>query len=204
MDDIYIASKNKHKIDEFAQLLLPLSATIRGLPHGCPDSSETGTTFEENALQKAAFYRRFVAHGWVLADDSGLSVPALKGAPGVMSARYAGVHGDDEANIAKLLRELSGVPAMERVSEFVSVIAMVHVDTGETFVVRGSLHGMIANKPRGEHGFGYDSVFFLSARNCTVAELSPEEKNRISHRANAVKALIRAWEANFHAGLRNQ
>lgn len=202
-DVIYIASKNPHKVAEFRALLAPLRIPVRELPSLCPDSPESGLTFEENALQKARFYGRYV-DGWVLADDSGLCVDHLDGAPGVYSARFAGEHGDDEANNERLLSLLQGVPADLRTAEFVCVLALWNESQHEQVVACGTLPGMIADQARGELGFGYDPLFYLPEYNRTVAELGQEWKNQISHRARAVAELIRVWEAKTDANLHRQ
>ncbi|OFW78360.1 MAG: non-canonical purine NTP pyrophosphatase, RdgB/HAM1 family [Alicyclobacillus sp. RIFOXYA1_FULL_53_8] len=203
MDVIYIASKNEHKVAEFRDLLRPLTIPVMKLPQDCPESPESGTSFEENALQKARFYSAFV-DGWVLADDSGLCVDALAGAPGIHSARFAGDHCNDKANNEKLLRMLEKVPMERRTGEFVCVIALWNQSLGKQLVVRGTLPGTILPGPRGENGFGYDPLFFLSDYHRSVAELPAAEKNRISHRARAVESLIRVWEADNYANLHRQ
>lgn len=203
MDVIYIASKNEHKVAEFRELLQPLRKPVLELPVHCPDSPESGTSFEGNALQKARFYSGFV-DGWVLADDSGLCVDALGGAPGIHSARFAGDHGNDKANNEKLLRMLEKVPVERRTGEFVCVLALWNESLAKQVVVRGTLPGVLLSGPRGENGFGYDPLFFLSNYNRSVAELTADEKNRISHRARAVEALIRVWEADNYANLHCQ
>lgn len=201
-DVIYIASKNAHKVVEFQSLLKPLQIPVMQLPESCPESPESGETFEENALQKAKFYGEFV-DGFVLADDSGLCVDYLDGAPGVHSARFSGEHGNDKANNEKLLNLMQDAPL--RTGEFVCVLALWNQSSGEEIVVRGSLPGQIAKQPRGVNGFGYDPLFYLPEYGLTVAQLDEQEKNRISHRARAVAKLIESWEARTNvAGLRRQ
>ena len=150
------------------------------------DIEENGETYEENALTKA---RTAVEAGGgryaAIADDSGLSVDALNGAPGVYSARYAGGHGDDAANNALLLKNLADVPAAERTARFVCCIALVYPD-GREMTVRGETEGVIIDEARGEGGFGYDPYFYYEPFGKTFSELSAEEKNAISHRGKAI------------------
>jgi XTP/dITP diphosphohydrolase len=192
VDTIYIATKNAHKVEEFAALLQSLPVSVLPLPDGVPDCPETGTTFESNAMQKASFYAAY-CDSWVLADDSGLCVNWLRGAPGIHSARYAGVHGDSAANNEKLLRALDGVPESERNAQFVCVLALYHHGRGTGYVVRGEVRGRIASRPSGHSGFGYDPLFYVPELGCTYADLPIEVKNAVSHRARAVQALIRLW-----------
>jgi XTP/dITP diphosphohydrolase len=157
-----------------------------------PETLEIGATFEENALAKAR--DGFAASGLpCVADDSGLSVDALNGMPGVLSARWAGSHGDDEANYRLLLAQLSDVPAQRRGAAFVSACALVS-EAGET-VVRGEWQGGIATAPRGSGGFGYDPVFVPAGSERSAAELSPAEKDAASHRGRALMLLVPALRA---------
>ncbi len=154
---------------------------------------EQGLTFADNAAAKAMYYAR-ATRRWCLADDSGLEVDALDGRPGVHSARYAAGDRDapadrqalDQANNAKLLRELAGLADRDRTARFVCELALAD---GEKVVIkaRGVLEGRIAQAPEGDNGFGYDPLFFVPELGCTTAQLSPEEKNRISHRGKAVR-----------------
>ena len=185
---VVVATGNAHKVVEIEAILsevLPGTrfVTLKSLGD-FPDPEETGTTFEENAFIKAQ-----AAHDATglpaVADDSGLEVDALGGAPGVYSARYAGVHGDDAANNAKLLRELAGVPAPERTARFTSCVAFV--DDGVRTSGLGHVEGSVGLEGRGEHGFGYDPLFLpVETPGRTMAELTPEEKNAISHRYHAL------------------
>ncbi len=153
------------------------------------EAPETGATFEENALAKAR--DAFRATGLPsVADDSGLSVDALNGMPGVLSARWCGRHGDDAANTALLLAQLSDVPSERRGAAFVSACALVS-SAGEV-VVRGEWQGSIVREPRGEGGFGYDPVFLPAGSSRTAAELSPSEKDAVSHRGRALRLLVPA------------
>jgi XTP/dITP diphosphohydrolase len=151
------------------------------------DAPETGATFEENALAKARDAYRATGFATV-ADDSGLEVDALNGMPGVLSARWSGRHGDDAANTALLLAQLGDVPDGRRGAAFVSACALVS-ESGEV-VVRGVWPGSIVREPRGDGGFGYDPVFLPSGSGRTAAELSPEEKDAVSHRGRALAALV--------------
>jgi len=200
---ILVATSNPNKAREFAALLpgievLPMPGSIE-LPE------ETGSTFEENALLKARDVREQLlkmddrlaetvpepaAGGrvWVMADDSGLEVDALGGAPGIYSARYAGEDATDIDNVNLLLSELEG--RTDRTARFVCVLACVAIDSGEELVVRGDFEGSIADAPRGRSGFGYDPVFIPENKTLTVSQISAEEKNRISHRARAAHSLL--------------
>jgi XTP/dITP diphosphohydrolase len=153
------------------------------------ETPETGATFEDNALAKAR--DGYTATGLpCVADDSGLEVAALNGMPGVLSARWAGVHGDDAANTALLLAQLRDVPDERRGAAFVSACALVSASGG--VVVRGEWPGTIAREPRGDGGFGYDPVFIPDGSNCTAAQLSPAEKDAASHRGRALRLLLPA------------
>ena len=185
---IVLASRNKHKIGELEALLgkhIPnieiLSLDDIGFEG---DIDENGQTFEENAFIKA---RAVAAMGYVgLGDDSGLCVRALGGAPGIYSARYAGEHGNDGANNKKLLSELSGKE--DRYAEFVCTIACVFPD-GRECSVRGFVGGTIVDEYRGQGGFGYDPIFYYEPFGKTLAELSADEKNSVSHRGRAIELL---------------
>lgn len=182
---IFIATKNEHKKTEFSRILSPYGFTVvteNDLTSPLEEVEETGTTFKENALVKANAGLK--ATGLItVADDSGLCVDALDGAPGVYSARYAGGHGDDEANNDKLLAELSGVPQEKRTARYIAAIACVFPD-GRSFTVEGACEGHIATERHGNGGFGYDPLF-ISEIGC-FGLVSPEEKDRISHRGKAL------------------
>jgi XTP/dITP diphosphohydrolase len=187
---LVLASTNPGKRREIAALLGPLGievVTARELGFG-DEIAETGATFAANAELKA----RAVATALglpALADDSGLVVEALGGAPGVYSARYAGERADDAANNAKLLAELAGVPPERRGAAFVCVMVCCRPD-GRRLSTQGRLEGRIALAPDGQGGFGYDPVFELPGRGLTVARLSTEEKNAISHRGQALREMV--------------
>lgn len=188
MKEVVLATTNKGKIREFSDLLGHVFGRITSLNDLChiPDIVEDGKTFKENALKKARTVSR-LTNKIALADDSGLEVEALQGRPGVFSSRYAGENAGDRENIEKLLRELNGVT--DRRARFVCSLALVFPD-GREIVVEGVCEGIILDEPRGEGGFGYDPVFFLPELNKTMAELTLEEKNLISHRSRAMKALV--------------
>ena len=188
MKQLILATKNPGKIREFKLMMGKYNIEIRSLLDldELDDIEETGITFEENALIKA----RAIAMKYkmtVVADDSGLEIDALNGAPGVYSARYAG-NGDDDANMDKVLAELEDVPPNERGARFVCVLAVVDKDGHET-VVRGTCEGEILRHKQGINGFGYDPIFYLPDHQCTMAQLSKDEKNKISHRGVALKKL---------------
>lgn len=187
-----IATRNAHKAEEIAAILPPhfVIRTLADYPEA-PEVEETGSTFAANAELKACGISALLP-GLVLADDSGLCVDALGGYPGVLSARYSGAHGDDAANNAKLLRELSH---MHSEAPFTArfMCAMCVAEGGRKVAeFIGSVEGHITLTPGGNHGFGYDPLFVPQGYTCTMAELSPELKNTISHRANALKQ-FRDW-----------
>jgi len=185
LKEIVLATRNRHKGEELMALLGDLGITIRTLADfpDAPDVDEDGATCAANAVKKA----REIAHatGMVaVADDTGLEVEALGGRPGVYAARYAGEQATYEDNCRKLLQELAGVPTQKRTAKFLTVAAIAD-PTGQVQVTQGILEGRITNEPIGDRGFGYDPVFFLPELGKTLAELTPEEKNGLSHRAKA-------------------
>ena len=186
---LLIATHNKGKKAEYTHIFRDLGIELLSLANLAVDTAieETGKTYAENALLKARSHAADT--GLVtLADDSGLDVDALDGAPGIYSARYAGEEASDRDRYQLLLRNLESVPDERRTARFRCAIALVWPD-GREMVVEGACEGCIAHEPRGENGFGYDPVFFVPDYECTMAELPPEVKNRISHRARAaVKA----------------
>ncbi|KUK35931.1 MAG: XTP/dITP diphosphohydrolase [Clostridia bacterium] len=188
MNKLVIASRNRGKIAEYGEMLRDLPVEILSLADfpDLPEVRETGRTFRENALIKAR--AAAAATGLIaLADDSGLEVDYLNGAPGVYSSRYAGPEQDDEANNRKLLAALEGVPMALRGARFRCVIAIVTPE-GREFLSEGVCEGRISLAPRGRAGFGYDPLFLVPSLGKTFAELGPEVKNRISHRAQALRA----------------
>jgi XTP/dITP diphosphohydrolase len=191
MRDLVLASRNQKKLKELTALLAPLGYSLRLVSDFSDEEpDEIAPSFVENALIKARHAAR-VSGLPALADDSGLEVEALGGAPGVHSARYAGAHGDDAANNAKLLAALSDVPDVERGARFVSVLALLrHAADPVPVIAQGAWPGSILRAPRGANGFGYDPLFLESASGLSAAELSAEEKNARSHRARAMQALL--------------
>ncbi|MSQ12795.1 MAG: XTP/dITP diphosphatase [Dehalococcoidia bacterium] len=186
---LLIATTNEGKVREFKQLLKDVPVRLVSLrdAHITQDVEETGTTFEENASLKAVMYARLIGL-WALAEDSGLEIDALSGEPGVYSRRYAGVDATDAERVQYLLSKLRNVPWECRGARFRSVIAIAS-PVGVRRVVEGECRGTIALVPNGAEGFGYDPVFWLPELGRTVAELSLEEKNRVSHRSrSAAKA----------------
>jgi len=200
MNHILIATSNAGKLRDFAGASAPFGIEIATFPNfaSLPTVVEDGRTFEENARKKAESYSREVPDEMVLADDSGLEVDALKGAPGVHSARYAADaphlmdnNTDDEANNTRLVRELKDVPPDKRAGRFVCVIAVAR--DGQTLqVFRGEAEGTILNRPRGTNGFGYDPLFYFPQIQKSFAELTPEEKAQYSHRGAAFRQFL-AW-----------
>lgn len=188
---IIIATNNAHKVEEIETALNFEGWEFKSLKDAGIESSpeETGTTFEENARIKARAAHELTGAA-VLADDSGLVVDALDGAPGVYSSRYAGEDGNDEANNAKLLHELEGVPDEQRSARFMCVLVFIDEDGSET-VVQGSVEGRIGYELKGDGGFGYDPLFWPECFNfdCTLAEVTQENKNKVSHRGNALREL---------------
>jgi XTP/dITP diphosphohydrolase len=194
---LLVASRNRKKLAEMRRVLDAAGVSgisVVSLDDVAPfrESPETGATFEQNALAKAR--DAFAATGLAsVADDSGLQVDALNGMPGVLSARWAGSHGDDRANNALLLAQLRDVPGDRRGAAFVSACALVTADA-ET-VVRGEWRGSIAVAPSGDAGFGYDPVFVPEGMDRTAAQLSPGEKDALSHRGRALGKLVPALRA---------
>lgn len=195
MRRILIATSNQGKLRDFAGAAKEFGIEIASLPGfaNIPPVVEDGATFEANARKKAEHYSRFAPDELVLADDSGLEVDALGGAPGVISARYAAENGSDNssdaANNAKLLRELKDIPQAKRTARFECVIAAAN--NGATVeVFRGETEGRILSAPRGGGGFGYDPLFYFPAFGKTFAELTPEEKAQVSHRGKAFRRFL--------------
>ncbi|MCY7790491.1 XTP/dITP diphosphatase [Bacillus haynesii] len=189
MKEVIIATKNEGKVREFKAMLEPRGYDAKSLLDigYTPEIEETGQTFEENAVIKAETISKETGK-IVIADDSGLSVDYLGGSPGVYSARYAGEEKNDLANLKKLLKELEGVEKEDRSARFRCALALC-IPGHETKTVEGSVEGYITDEPRGTNGFGYDPVFLVKDKDQTMAELSSGEKNKISHRAEALKKL---------------
>jgi len=189
---IILASNNKGKVKEICEILSPLGYEVVSQREAGIniEPEENGTTFKENAAIKArAIYE--ISHTAVIADDSGLEVEYLNGAPGVYSHRYAGENATDADRCNKLLSELSDAPKEQRNAAFVCVICYID-ENGKEQYVRGECKGKIGYEPKGENGFGYDPVFMYG--DMSFAEIAPEEKNKISHRADALKKLCRVLE----------
>lgn len=189
MKEVLIATNNKGKAKDFETLFKPFGVQVLTLNdiEGNIDVEETGTTFEENAILKAETVANLLGK-IVIADDSGLEIDALDGAPGVYSARYAGLEKNDDANIDKVLGELAKTPEEARTARFRCVLAVAGPGIAtETF--SGSCEGIIHSQRQGTNGFGYDPIFYLPKQKRTMAELSPEEKSAISHRGAALSKL---------------
>jgi XTP/dITP diphosphohydrolase len=189
---VVLASSNKGKVKEFSELLAGRDITV--VPqsdYAVPDAAETGLTFVENAILKA---RNAAAHTGLpaIADDSGLEVEFLNGAPGIYSARYAG-QGGSSANNEKLLQALSGVDEAQRGARFQCLLVYLrHADDPTPIICQGTWEGRILTAIQGEAGFGYDPLFFVPEESCSAAELSAERKNEISHRGQALRCLLAA------------
>lgn len=198
---IVLASSNSGKIKEFNALLKDLNIDV--IPQsefGIKDAEETGLTFIENAMIKA---RHAAAQSGLpaLADDSGLCVSALLGAPGIYSARYAGKEANAKANIQKLLTELSDVPPEKRNAAFhCALVFMLHAKDPTPLVCEGRWEGMIGNKPSGQEGFGYDPIFYVASEKKTASELPPALKNRLSHRYQALQQLLKRLPEKINIG----
>lgn len=195
---LVLATTNQGKVAELRRILAGLDVELLSADEvALPDVEETGATFEDNALLKARQSARACGLACV-SDDSGLVVDALDGEPGVYSARYAGRHGDDEANLRRVLERMRGV--VERSARFVCVAALASPE-GREWIARGELEGVLIDHPRGTGGFGYDPIFVPLGDSRTTAEIAPEEKDAISHRGKAFRALRPAVE-ELLAGLR--
>jgi XTP/dITP diphosphohydrolase len=191
MKDILLASGNKGKVNELKEMLAPLGLNV--VPQSefnVEEVPETGTTFIENAIIKARHASKVTGLPCI-ADDSGLEVAALNGAPGIYSSRFAGEGATDGTNIDKLLRLLDGVEENKRQARFVCVLVfMRHADDPTPIICQGSWDGVISTQRQGEHGFGYDPVFFQPQLNLAAAQLNPEQKHLLSHRGKALKQLM--------------
>ncbi|MDR3387351.1 MAG: RdgB/HAM1 family non-canonical purine NTP pyrophosphatase [Rudaea sp.] len=190
MQRIVLASGNAGKLAEMRQILAGIGIELVAQAElGIADADETASTFVENALIKARHAAR-ISGLPALGDDSGLCVDALDGAPGLVSARYSGRHGDSAANITKLLGALGNVPDGQRAARFhCSIVLLMHADDPAPLIAEGRWQGRILRSPRGKRGFGYDPVFFDPALGAGAAELDPAVKNRVSHRGQALQRL---------------
>ena len=193
MKQVVLASSNPGKVREINELLADLALNV--VPqseYGVTDAEETGLTFVENAILKA---RNAALHTGLpaIADDSGIEVDALNGAPGIYSARYAGTGAGDRANLEKLLAELAGVPEEKRTARFQCLMVYLrHAHDPVPLICQGTWEGRILLAPRGDNGFGYDPVFYVPTHDCSSAELPPEIKNTLSHRGQALRNLLAA------------
>lgn len=192
MKEIIIATKNKGKAKDFEELLEPMGYKVLTLHDVAPhmDVEETGETFEKNAILKAETIAQEL-QATVIADDSGLEIDALGGEPGVYSARYSGEERNDESNIDKVLQKMVQVPADEKTARFRCVLALA-TPGQETIIFEGTCEGLITDERKGEHGFGYDPIFYVPALEKTMAEMKPAEKASVSHRGNAIRELGKA------------
>ena len=196
LEKIVLASENQGKIKEI-QAILAEHPIVPQSQFNVPEADETGSTFVENAILKARNASRH-CNLPAIADDSGLVVDALDGAPGVISARYAGVGATDQENLQKLLRELHGVPDKQRSARFVCVIVFLeHSLDPFPVIAHGVWDGIILHRAVGENGFGYDPVFWVAEKNCSSAELPPEIKNGLSHRGKALRELTELMRQKF-------
>ncbi|WP_417684246.1 RdgB/HAM1 family non-canonical purine NTP pyrophosphatase [Pseudidiomarina gelatinasegens] len=191
MHELVLATGNKGKVSELEGLLTPLGWHVRPQSEwSFEEAEETGLTFVENAILKA---RHAAAHTGLpaLADDSGLAVDALSGAPGIYSARYAGIGCSDADNIEKLLAAMAGIPDAQRQASFHCVLAYLREPNDPTPIIcHGRWDGYIAQAPQGNQGFGYDPVFWVPSEHCSAAQLSREQKQELSHRGQALKQLV--------------
>lgn len=187
---LVVGSRNRKKREEILEILGDLGLDLRDLTSwpDAPEVVEDGATFAENARKKAVELARYLGH-WVLGEDSGLVVPALNGRPGVYSARYAGKHGDDAANNARLLAELAPLPDDRRAAYYVCTAALADPSGEVRGVVEGRCCGVILRAARGNGGFGYDPLFLIPEYHRTFGELSPRVKHALSHRARALAQL---------------
>ncbi|MBR6377759.1 MAG: XTP/dITP diphosphatase [Oscillospiraceae bacterium] len=195
---VILASQNRHKLQEIQAILAPydIQLVLQSELGLHIDVEETGTTFEENSELKARAVMEATGMP-AIADDSGICVDVLGGEPGIYSARYGAPECvTDEDRLYHLLKNLRGIRAEERTARFVCVITLLWPD-GRKLVAKGSCEGLITFEPRGENGFGYDPIFFSPAHGCTLAQLPPEEKNKISHRANALNRLEQMLEGTL-------
>jgi XTP/dITP diphosphohydrolase len=188
---IVIASGNQGKLREMRHLLAPRGFTVAPQSEfGVEDVAETGLTFVENAIIKAR-HASGVTGLPAIADDSGLEVDALNGAPGIYSSRYAGNGANDTRNIQKLLKAIEGVDDELRTARFQCLLVyMRHHEDPTPIICQGTWEGLITHHPKGSHGFGYDPIFFVREQSCTAAELAKEVKNTLSHRARAMRLLL--------------
>lgn len=191
MEKLVLASGNKKKLAELQNLLAPLNIDVVAQSEfEVPEADETGTTFVENAIIKARNACKYTGLP-AIADDSGIQVAALRGAPGVFSARFAGVGATDEKNNKLLVELLSDMPEVNRDARYVAVLVLMsHEDDATPIICQGTWDGEIVLEPQGDQGFGYDPHFFVPEKGCTAAQLPAQEKNAISHRGKAMEKLL--------------
>ncbi|HAD82131.1 MAG: non-canonical purine NTP pyrophosphatase, RdgB/HAM1 family [Candidatus Edwardsbacteria bacterium RIFOXYD12_FULL_50_11] len=187
--DILIATRNNDKVREISEILDLPDTRFVGLDDfpDCPEAEETGRTFDDNAMIKAS-QAAYYSGLWALADDSGLMIDALNGQPGILSARFAGPEAGSRGNWMKVLELMKQVPSEKRTARFVCVLCLVG-NNNRAFFTRGEIEGTITTKPLGSNGFGYDPIFLPAGFDKTFAQLDPPEKNRISHRSQALKKM---------------
>lgn len=190
MNRIIFATGNKNKVRECHEILKDVADEIVSMKEAGlkADIDENGSTFEENAMIKAKAVHDLAPDSIVIADDSGLVVDALNGGPGIYSARYLGEDTSYDIKNAKILERMQGVPREKRTARFVCAMAVIMPD-GDSFTKTGVMEGYIGDHAEGENGFGYDPIFFVEPQNCSTAVLSPDEKNAISHRGQAMRAI---------------
>ena len=199
--ELVVATRNRGKVAEIEQKLAALPVKVLSLD-ACGvegEAPETGSSFAANAEEKARYYSRAAGRA-CLADDSGLEADALRGAPGVYSARYAGENASDEDNNRKLLTEMAKTPPDKRTARFRCALALVTPE-GKIYRAEGTVEGVLLTEARGQNGFGYDPLFFLPALGKTMAELSAAEKNSVSHRGRALEALAAELAGEWRCGL---
>jgi XTP/dITP diphosphohydrolase len=194
MQQYLVATGNRHKTEAIRGILADYPITLTDLTEQAPipEPVEDGETFLDNALIKSRYYARLLGMN-AIADDSGLEVDALQGRPGVLSARYAGANSSHGEKIARLLEEMAEVPDEQRTARFRCVASVTFRDGREVYA-EGSMEGVIAHEPRGEGGFGYDPIVYIPQLGCTVAELSPHQKDSFSHRGIAFRRLMEKLE----------
>lgn len=197
MQKIVLASNNKGKVREFGEMLSTLNMeVVPQATFNIEDADETGLTFVENAIIKAR-HASAIAGLPAIADDSGLEVDFLKGAPGIYSARYSGEGATDEKNLLKLLEALKDVPKEKRTARFQCVLVyMQHENDPTPLICQGTWEGVILTEQQGENGFGYDPIFYVPTHKCSSAQLNAEEKNKLSHRGQALKMLLAALKTS--------
>jgi len=188
---IVLASNNPGKAKEINALLRDSTFNVISQSEfNVEEVEETGLTFIENALIKARNACRYTDYP-VIADDSGIEVPALKGRPGIYSARYAGIEASDEDNLNKLIEDIKPLSEADRMARFVCVMVyMEHAEDPTPIIAQGFWNGVVIKEPRGENGFGYDPMFYVPTHDCVSAKLSPEIKNKLSHRGQALRSLV--------------